>query len=258
MDDLWDPHRIETIGKIMTKYGEFLHPKTKVRSGIEGDPCNVFRSSEAPTYTVTEVFRGESGFVRFKASSDTTGEIMTFDNRSIDPKAVWEVDPSDVERFRNAVHSGSLPESNHVDYETMTNRLADLTTRFETSVRSITERLSSLEDEKYSGTFSDDIEKIKEDDRRFRETMAGTIYAIAEDTLRIAKGQPIEFSQQYVEGYNKTMDDKLSETFKGVNRHDFDPKETFEKDEYASNDNRHSFQVNDLASIASSEISENK
>ena len=40
------------------------------------------------------------------------------------------------------------------------------------------------------------------------------------------------------------------ETFKGVNRHDFDLKKHL-KDNYASNDNRHSFQVNDLASIAS-------
>ena len=46
MDDIWDPERIETIGRIVTRYSEHLQVNDRIRVGVEGDPCTLYRSVE--------------------------------------------------------------------------------------------------------------------------------------------------------------------------------------------------------------------
>ena len=69
--DLLAPDRIETLGRIMSRYGDHLRVNDKIRIGVEGDPCNAYRSVEdAPCATVIDVERRDDGFVKFKARFD--------------------------------------------------------------------------------------------------------------------------------------------------------------------------------------------
>ena len=223
--DLLDPHRIEILGRIMSRYGEYLRVDDKIRVGIEGDPCNAFRSTDdAPCATVIDVERRDDGFVKFKARFDVSNEVVEFTNRSFDPRQVWEIHPDHLDAF--SAHVNGDPSLFRGDNGTelatdgSDSRIEELSARVTSLAKDMSERMAAIED--LHNTFRgsedmfDQLKEIRELDTTFRETMASTIRALAGDTIRLAKGEPLEFAHQYADRYDLALQDKASSNYRGA------------------------------------------
>lgn len=221
--NLLDPERLETLDRIMSLYGKHLQTGDKLRIGIEGDPCSRFRSvDEAPSVTVSEILeRKEDGLIRFKAIMSGSEETCEFTNRSFDPEFVWELHPDSAETFKQRIRKGGEKDQ----YRSVPNE-DDLSSKMTLITQDMSQRLATLEDtverlteqlgsNNYRGNREEDIEHMKESERTFRETMASTIRALAGDTLRLARGEPVEFAHQYADRYDLALEERSNSTFRG-------------------------------------------
>ena len=123
---VWDLERLRTVGSILARYSAHLAEGHRVRLGLEGDPCSVYRNADdAPTGTVVQVNRpdDESGIVRFVAKMDADGSLVELDNCNVDPTKVWEIDPLFLDEFRGHIADDGMPpdtlpvHSTRDDYE---------------------------------------------------------------------------------------------------------------------------------------------
>lgn len=217
MSELLDPHRLETLERVQSLYGKHIKENDKIRLGVEGDPCSTYRSvEEAPTAKVNEILeRSNNGFVRFRATLNT-GEVKEFTNRSFDPDTAWEIAPDFLDEFADRVAKGG---NGHMGEDTfrgevqkLSKQVDDITKQLSDFMKDVSERVSGLEEEERRREFrgADDIEGIKESDTAFRETMASTIRALAGDTLRVARGEPIEFAHHMIDKYDKVIEERAS------------------------------------------------
>lgn len=260
--DLLEPSRIETLCRIMSRYGAHLRVDDKIRVGIEGDPCNVFRSvDDAPCATVIDVERRDDGFVKFKARFDESREVVEFNNRSFDPRQVWEIHPDHLETF--SVHASesqgsyrgedSTHNSRHSTHETDA-RVEELSARLSSFTKDMSERIAALEDSQNNFRGSEDVKEqlndLRETDTAFRETIASTIRALAGDTLRLAKGEPVEFAHQYADRYDIALEDKASSEYRGASpRHSASQKQKWDFDAYRNGDATVAKEASELTDI---------
>ena len=243
MSDIWDPERIRIVGSVLERYSAHLAPGHRIRCGMEGDECSVYRStSDAPTATVLEVFREPNGYVKFRAQMDSSGAIVDFDNRNIAPGAIWEIEPEYLETFRGHVER-SLEGGSAVDVERL---FKEESQEAEEDVREEAEddareeagdNASPSEDnvppqeddaprerfEEYrSSVISEMDEKLRDQELRlrsefgsksamdteFKETMAETVRMLSEDMIRLSKGKPLQFSERFADKYDDAMHEK--------------------------------------------------
>lgn len=224
-DDLLQPRRLETLERIMSLYGKHLREGDKIRIGVEGDPCSRFRSAnDAPGATVTQILeRREDGFMRFLATMEGSGENHEFTNRSFDPDTVWELHPDAVDAFSKRVHNyrgegASYRSSDDTSsISAIEEKVEGLYEKLAAITKDMSERLAALEEsdhQSYRGEVMD-LGDMKESEKTFRETMASTIRALAGDTLRVARGEPVEFAHQYVDRYDLALEDRASSVYRG-------------------------------------------
>jgi hypothetical protein len=204
----------------------YLEPDDKIRIGVEGDPCSRFRSTdESPCATVEQILeRREDGFLRFRAVMDS-GEKCEFTNRSFDPEFVWELHPDSVDTFSKRVNgyrgSSSYSSTSNPKMNEIEEKVKDMEEKISMITKDMSERLSSLEEAQQGTNFrgsetGEEIDGLKESEKVFRETMASTIRALAGDTLRIAKGEPVEFAHQYVDRYDLALEERSASSYRGA------------------------------------------
>jgi hypothetical protein len=215
MDDkstsnIWDPERLDAVGRIMTGWSSNLHNRAKIRFGIEGDSCYPFRSiDDAPVATVHDLKRDVKGLVTFRAVTDT-GESFLRNSTSVHPEEVWEIYPPYIDTYKQFMED---PRSFEME-NTFRSSIDDLSTRL-TSLENIEERLSNME-EKYRAT----SENRDNDEDLFRKTVASSIRALAGDIVRAQQGESVEFAPHMVDRYDKTMlkksDDDDDDTYRAA------------------------------------------
>lgn len=184
VSDVWDPERLRRIGSVLERYGAHLKEGHRVRLGMEGDPCTPYRSiDEAPVGTVVSVEPPAvyGGLRRFTIKLDNDASLLTLDNRNVDPRGVWEIDPESLEEFR-----GSLEET------------------------VASEEASAIADAEYRGrmesyieTLQRELHQLREEEREFRSTTASTMRHIATDLLHVARGEGLEWVPQYAAVYDE-------------------------------------------------------
>jgi hypothetical protein len=217
------PKRLETLDLIMSLYGKYLEPDDKIRIGVEGDPCTRFRSvDDSPCATVEEVLeRREDGFLRFRAVMGGSGKTCEFTNRSFDPESVWELHPDSVDSFSSRVNgfrgTSSYRSVPYPQIDELKDKVKDMEDKIALITRDVSERLTTLEEAQQnnssfrgSESAEGEIHGLKESEKVFRETMASTIRALAGDTLRVSKGEPVEFAHQYVDRYDLALEDRAT------------------------------------------------
>ena len=244
MAEAWDPERLRIVGSVLTRYSEHLAPGHRIRLGMEGDPCAVYRSAEdAPGATVLDVTR-DGDEVRFRAERDDTGEVVERSNRDIAPDKLWEIHPDYLETFRAHVEA----EEDDPPYagDALARKVDDLSTRLASLEESVRDEYRSAETSDLSSKF----EEAEAANRAFRETMASTVRALAGDLMRTARGEGIEFAHQYADRYDLAVAEKATSSYRGDKREEEeeeDADERFQGEEYESvADLRESAELSDV------------
>lgn len=264
MTELWDPERLATVGWIMNRYSDFLRPGDIVRIGQEGDPCSTYRSSDdAPSARVENVEREVDGTVRFRAVMQGSGAVVNLDNRNVASDRIWEIHPSQVEEFRERVenertHRGTSDAEEEVDAE-------EQHTQEEHTQEDATVSPDNREDDNLERLFaSDGLEKrVKEMEFRGTEiekTIGGAIRELAEDMMRMYRGEAPNFSIKFADKYDLALHTDVS--YQGSRERDMDDDERHNFSMYdedgderpsSSSRDRHNFSMGeeDVTSLAS-------
>lgn len=251
MSDIWDPERIRIVGSVLERYSTHLAPGHRIRCGMEGDECAVYRSAaEAPCATVTEVFREPNGYVKFRAQMDGTGATVDFDNRNIAPGSIWEIEPEYLETFRGHVEhtleGGKAPttvsdddgesaierlfaqrkeaeeqEDTHANEGEENTHRGTTTTEFEayrSSMQSEMEERFRAQEVMLRSEFG---AKDNSDDD-FKTTMAETVRMLAGDLLRLSRGEQPQFADRYVDRYDLALTERSGSqnNFRGEKKKD--------------------------------------
>lgn len=223
--DLWGSERLQTIGEVLNRYSHHLRTGDRIRTYMEGDPCSQYRNAhDAPCGTVLQVSR-DGAVVTFVAEMDDGG-TRTFNNVSVAPHELWEIDPEYLNTFRGNVlenmrqketvepdpeeepvepvedpdppppyvPSRSDPSENPSDYRRIAGESVD-------TVRDLEERFRRADD----------------DNRSFRETIASAVRHLAHDIMRSSNGDTLQFAPNYCERFHSTLAEKASV----ASRHDF-------------------------------------
>lgn len=242
-ESVWDTERLRIVGSVLSRYSTHLSPGDRIRMGMEGDECSLYRSStDAPCATVLDVQRDPNGYVRFRAQLDGSGGVVELDNRNVAPDRIWEIDPEYIETFRGNVERSlqgtTNPTTNpttddpieNMDEETVENTHDPepiQSTRFEkyrsslmTSLdERLDERLHTYSEEYRSSLMSTMDERLRAHrdemkheisltDSDFQHTVASAIRMIAGDVLRLSRGEPVEFADQYADRYDLAVTDR--------------------------------------------------
>ena len=182
--DVWDSERLEQIGTIMNRYAEHVRVGHRLRLGIEGDPCNTYRSADdAPRGEVVSVQTEDNGYVGFNVRLDD-GELIQVDNRTVDPRRTWEIDPPFLKRFTEDAVAGV--SSDAVDASDR---------RFRGELQS---KIDSL---------SDHVQRLEDTEFDFRKTTTATIRHLVADLLSLTSGRPPSFAAEYADKYDLAMTD---------------------------------------------------
>lgn len=228
-NNLWDPERLRIIGSIMERYSKHLAEGHRVRLGLEGDPCSIYRKAEdAPTGTVVSIQRpdDEGGMLRFAVKMDSDDTLIELDNRNVDPTKVWEIDPQFIDEFR-----GSIMDENDEEVH-----------NDETKERVIDENYRGETEARFTG-IADQLSRLEDVNSDFRATTASTLRYIAADLLRLSQGEQLEFSQHYADRYDLAVQerDTSDDDFRGSN---------LRRGKRDSRDDRHDFHSDDVESLA--------
>jgi hypothetical protein len=88
--DLNDPSRVATINYVLSKSAPLLRIGDQVRLGMEGDPCSVYKGSEAASIgIVTHLEKNQDGSIEFTAGF-SDGAVMRLNSYDVRPERVWE------------------------------------------------------------------------------------------------------------------------------------------------------------------------
>lgn len=200
--ELWAPERLRVIGSVMERYSSHLKIGHRMRMGMEGDPCAVFRSSdESPCGTIESIDRGAEGRIDFTLKMDNTGEIRHLNNRSVSADEIWEVEPDYLGTFEESL-SEENPNTSHLSTSGERENM-DIGESFRGEV---TNQMSEL---------SNKISRLEESNEEYRNAIASTIRYIATDLLRTSRGEPVEFSHHYADRYDMAFPKKESSEFRG-------------------------------------------
>lgn len=254
MTELWDPERIATVGWIMNRYSDFLRPGDLIRIGQEGDPCSTYRSSDdAPSARVENVEREVDGTVRFRAVMQGSGAVVNLDNRNVASDRIWELHPSQVDEFRDRVEAERTHRGSDGDVEEHTK------VQEETAVANKTQE-EAYDVERLFPT--DELERrVKDMEFRGTEierTIGGAIRELAEDMMRMYRGESPNFSIKFADKYDLALHTDVS--YQGSHehaeyvddRHDFSVEDAEDRVSRASSRrDRHEFSVDDVPSLAS-------
>ena len=187
---MWEPERMQVVGSILERVSPHIVEGVRIRRGMEGDPCNIYRGpSESPSGTVTHVDHKEDGVVQFDVKMDNTGDIVRMDNVNIHPSNLWEIHPDFIPEFRDRLLSLSGDNQESSPEPPSTSALEEY--------RGATER--KFEDVK------NDIQRITDNEQEFRSTTASTLRYIAADIVRLSRGEPLEFASKYTDRYDEVV-----------------------------------------------------
>ena len=205
MDSVWDPERLQIIGSVLSRYGEHLHEGTRIRLGMEGDPCSTYRSADdAPRATVIAVER-DGDEITFRAQMDNGG-IIERSIHEVSPGKLWEVAPEYIAAFRAKVEGAA---------ETVPHAVAPAEVDHEYR-RAVESRLDTVEERiSHVEGMGERVMNIKTEDDRFRSTMADTVRALAEDVIRQSEGKPMEFVWHYARSYDDAVESRYDDPSDG-------------------------------------------
>ena len=171
MDALYEPDRITRVTRLMQQYSPLLYTGVRLRRGIEGDPCNTYRSAaESPCGTITELER-EGDVVRFTLKMDGSGELVKMSNTNVYGREVWE--PAPGETF--------------ADLATNTDPVASLYGRAAAEIK----------------TLQDDLQKEQQLNSEFRASMGQVVQHLVSDLLLTYRGKEPVFAGQYADRHDR-------------------------------------------------------
>lgn len=203
---LWDPERLQVVGTILERCAPHISEGHRIRLGMEGDPCYPYRRvADAPVGSVVgDVHRFEDGTVRFTLRMDGTDEMIELDNRNVE--RIWEIEPSFIPAFRGSIDRDRTNM-------TVANDDADQVAQEDEEAHG-----QNVDDERYRGhvetrfsELSDRMARHEDVSSGFREVTASTLRYIAADLLRVSRGEPIEFAQQYADRYDVAFAEREEE-----------------------------------------------
>ena len=193
--------------------------------------------------TVTEVSRTQAASSRF-TEADSSNSTIELKQPSVSPERIWEIEPEFLDRFRSGLVDE--PEETVEHSHTPRDMEDDDEPRDERSERSERPRDEEESRDERSGGSRDeaeasfrsaletkmlDIERTMETNMKsneeFKQTIGRAIRELAGDLQRAYRGEPLEFTKQYVDRYDEAMSEVEAET------------ETL-KDEYRAATDKHS------------------
>ena len=202
---LWDAERLRNVGSVLARYGAHIAPGHRVRLGMEGDPCAVYRAAaDAPCATVLDVQRDPaSGFVRFRAQLDGSPAVVELDNRSVSPEKLWEIAPDYLDTFRAHVDAASAepdaPEPDAPDAPDAPEPAPE--------PDALDAYRSAVDDE--LGRFRGQLDELREDLRSAVRELSG-------DVMRAARGEQTEFAQRYVDRHDLAVAEAAADGFRAA------------------------------------------
>ena len=242
--DVWDSERVRMVGAVLNRYGTFLRPGDRIRMGMEGDPCSVYRGAEntAPCATVLgAVHRDDSGVVRFRATFDVSKQVIDLDTAQMAPDMMWEVEPDFLRD--NAFFDGREPNVHEVPTASRSSddpdEVATHLATFGVSLEGIRERVAAIETElsdRYRGGGAD--ARMQSVDEAFEEALAHSgvaarldgiertlqdaFRAMSGDVMNASRGQATPFCNEYARDYDKDRHDIAQGEFRGAAHGDND------------------------------------
>lgn len=213
-DSVWGSERISNIGWILSRYSEHIQEGDRIRMGIEGDECGVYRGTDdPPAGIVTSVTRDDTGLVKMNVRLETTGDEIELDNRNISPDKVWEVHPSFIDTFRGRIEGRNeeekepqQEEEEHAPREHENDGdLGEFRSVVETKVESLGERLQRME------TAENELER----------TIASAVRELAGDLMRTYRGEEPEFAFRYADRYDLALTKSKSDNEEVTSLEDF-------------------------------------
>ena len=232
--DIWDSERVRMVGAVLNRYGTFLRPGDRIRMGMEGDPCSVYRGVEstAPCATVLgPVHRDDSGVVRFRATLDVSKQVVNLDTAQVAPDNMWEVEPEFLSE--NAFFDGREPNARDPGYRSSDepDDVAAHLASFGVSLEGIRERVASIEtelSEKYRG----DVDARLSVDAAvegalansgvasrldgIERTLQDAFRAMSGDVMNAARGEATPFCNEYARDYDNDRHDLAQGEFRGA------------------------------------------
>lgn len=224
--------RTSLIHHVMERCSPFVKEGTRIRLGMEGDPCYAYRSTEdAPRGTVRSLSR-EDDILNFELKLDE-GDTIRLDNMSTHPRKTWEIEPEHAPTFRKAVlDSGDyLPLEHEGDKEAslveskvavlddtfvpddpkeymesvekgIRDHLAEMEERFR---RAETDAASKLRDELRD--VQEEFRKASQEQKHFHKTIADTVRHLSTDLMCVAGRKPLQYAPQYAQRYDASVDE---------------------------------------------------
>lgn len=212
---LWDPDRLHNIGSVLSRYSVHLRKDDRIVLGMQGDPCNKYRSAEeAPRGTVLDVRRESNGEVHFSAQLEGSDAVVHLNNRNVSPEALWEIDPEYLDTFRARIEQGD-EDDDEPAYEGNDDEEEASAPQTYAGAPDEVEYRSSVETqfgrlEQQLQSIQTNQQQILEENRVFSETTASTIRALAGDLMRASKGDDIQFAQNYIDRYDVVIAERAS------------------------------------------------
>ena len=199
-ESVWDPGRISNIGWLLSRYSEHIQPSDRIKLGIEGDPCGMYRGVEdAPTAIVSHVSREENGIVKLTAVLEDSNVEVELDNRNVSPEKVWEIHPDFVDTFRGRVHGETeADEVDDADREGSTpdddvRHLTDVDDDFRSSVKINVDILGER------------LKRMENAESELERTIASAVRELAGDLMRAYRGEEPEFAYRYADRYDLAL-----------------------------------------------------
>jgi len=215
MSSIYDPDRLQKVGSVLQRYAEHIAPGHVIRVGMEGDPASTFRSTEeAPTGRVIDVTRKEGGEISFRAALNGDDQnIVTFNNRDFDPARIWEIHPDHLEDFKKDVFRGDLLEEQE---EAIAGAVEDTTHLMEEQLneeRRTHQEFRSATDEHLARLEAklEELEAQQAKDKLFRASVGEALRGISNDVVRSRDGKELEFTENYVEKFDRHVETKEEE-----------------------------------------------
>ena len=190
---MFDPNRLSSIGDMYKILSPHIVEGTRIRTGMEGDPCNT--THDAMCGTVEDVRRdGEKIVFSFRGDD---GSMRTLNNFSVDPEDCWEIEPNYLDTFRG-IACATVNDSIEIQSDFNNNTMA--TNELQDTIHALKQSLENLELK---------FRAAEETNEKFRSLMASTVREIAGDI-----GNGGKFSSTYAQHYDE-QDNRYT-------RHDWD------------------------------------
>lgn len=204
---VWNADRLATVGDVLDRLSTKLERGYHLRLGMEGDECYPFRSTEeAPKLEVLDVTREPNGYVRFRAR-DAAGTEYDLDNRNVAPDRIWEADPDHMPgSYRgddDAASATSPPPGTPADDEAE-DPFATHRSAVAADIAEVRARIESLETATRAYRATSRVDESA--DREFRSTMGEAVYALANDLMRVSRGETPEFAMKYAARWTDAVD----------------------------------------------------